>query len=130
MNRRFRVSFAVAAFGLGFLVAPSVASAAPGNSANGALACVENPDPGWVLFYEHSDCQGHYQGWAACGPHNFTGAMKNQASSYWDNQTGRANTDVTDKNGHDAFKTIISPRRVYNVSWEENDRSYKAWLNC
>lgn len=130
MGRRFRVSLAVAAFGLGFLVAPSVASAAPGTSENGVLACVENPDRGWVLFYEHSDCQGHYQGWSACKPHNFTGAMKNAASSYWDNQTGRANTTVSDKYGAHAFDTIIEPRRVYNVSTEENDRSYKAWLNC
>ena len=130
MGRRFRVGFAVAAFGLGFLVVPPVASAEPGTSSNNALACVENPDLGWVLFYEHSDCQGHYQGWTTCTTHLFTGAMKMAASSYWDNQTGRATTTVTDQNGDEAYTTIINPRRVYNVSLKENDRSYRAWLNC
>ncbi|MFD9701412.1 hypothetical protein [Lentzea sp. NPDC059081] len=130
MSRIFRVNLVVAAFGLGLLVAPPVSSAAPGTSASSALACVANPDSGWVLFYEHSGCQGHYQGWTTCEPHNFTGAMKNAASSYWDNQTGGATADVTDSNGHFVFRTIITQRRVYDVSSEENDRSFKAWLNC
>lgn len=139
MNGKIRVGIAAAALGIGFAMAPTAASAvqqAPtavkaDTGAKNAAACSAVPDRGWVLFYQHSDCQGAYQGWTTCGRHFFTGPMKMQASSYWDNQYGGAYVyaDVTDDYGHFAFRTWPGTG-VRNVATGENDRSYAAWLNC
>lgn len=119
------VAFAAAAT-LG-LLAPAVASAAD-EPAVAPLACTANPDPGFVLFYQHSDCQGNYQGWARCGWHNFTGVLYRNASSYWDNQYGGAYTKVYE--GSTQVYRTWPQTGVRNVATWENDRNERAYLQC
>ena len=118
------MTFAVAA-ALG-LLAPAVANAAEADAV-APLACTVNPDPGFVLFYEHSDCQGRYQGWARCNWHDFTGVMRRAASSYWDNQTGSAYATVYE--GSTPLYNTDLPG-VRNVAVWDNDRNERALLHC
>ncbi|MET8762909.1 hypothetical protein [Lentzea sp. NPDC004782] len=124
-NRMLAVIFAVAA-ALG-LLGPAVANAA-GQEPVAPLACSATPDRGWVLFYEHSDCQGRYQGWARCGIHDFTGALYRTASSYWDRQTGGAFTKVYE-GATEVFRTQPNTG-VRDVALWENDRNEWAILQC
>ncbi|WP_156094390.1 hypothetical protein [Lentzea aerocolonigenes] len=124
-NRMLALAFAAAA-ALG-LLAPAVAGAAEEKSA-APLACTVNPDPGFVLFYQHSDCQGRYQGWARCGWHDFTGVLRRNASSYWDNQFGGAYTLVYE--GSTQVYRTWPQTGVRNVATWENDRNERAYLVC
>ncbi|MEU0880547.1 hypothetical protein ABZ345_18240 [Lentzea sp. NPDC005914] len=123
-NRMLAVAFAVAA-ALG-LLAPATAGAAE-EKAVAPLACTVDPDLGTVLWYEHSNCQGRYQGWARCGWHDFSGAMRRAASSYWDNQTGSAYATVYE--GSTPLYNTDLPG-VRNVAVWDNDRNERAFLRC
>jgi hypothetical protein len=120
------VTFAVVA-ALG-LLAPAVANAAEEKPAAAALDCTVVPDVGTVLWYQHSDCQGRYQGWARCKWHDFTGVMRRSASSYWDNQVGGAYATVYE--GSTPVYDTIPRTGVRNVAWWENDRNEQAYLHC
>lgn len=95
-----------------------------------AQACAENPDPGWVLFYEHRDCGGRYQGWTRCGFHDIADAMHRKTSSYWDRQTDGAYTWAWEYDGFDPIFETRPNTGVRNVATWENDKAEWAELIC
>lgn len=138
-----RVAIGVVASGAAIATTAGVVSAAPAGDSGNIVeakpaasssaesgtprACLAEPDPGWVLFYDGFDCQGEdYQGWAACGWHDFTGGMYQDATSYKDNQIG-ADADVY--NGATFLFNTTADNRVHNLE-ASNNKATRAHLNC